>query len=281
MATRAFIGLKQGDNIQVIYNHSDGYPEYLGKMLEQHYNSEEKVKELLSYGDVSILKPTIEDSIFYHRDRGEELQKPTAYRGLKHLALSLKKDSFIEYIYIFDNGSWTTYSPAGLQKAAYSDDVAKTESAATIKGRISKFFEPKQEEPVAEETVYETHTDEVLPTTNPHWGFWGTMMNSEHIDNNNIVDIWEQAFDVVYQNTLDIDGVDLVDIRNFLDSRFGRQFANEVLNQLLPALRIKHDSEEELDILAISDNIIEEAWNKWPKTWKKYVVDVSKNRGSF
>ena len=56
MSTNAFIGIRENNSITYIYNHSDGYLEYLGKMLIEHYNSEEKAKALVALGDVSILK---------------------------------------------------------------------------------------------------------------------------------------------------------------------------------------------------------------------------------
>lgn len=89
MSTNAFIGIRENGSITYIYNHSDGYLEYLGKMLIEHYNSEEKAKALVALGDVSILKEKLEPaegtvhgfdydkrqegvSVFYGRDRGED-----------------------------------------------------------------------------------------------------------------------------------------------------------------------------------------------------------------
>ena len=56
MSTNAFIGIRKNGSISYIYNHSDGYLEYLGRMLLGHYNSEEKAKALVALGDVSIVK---------------------------------------------------------------------------------------------------------------------------------------------------------------------------------------------------------------------------------
>lgn len=56
MSTNAFIGIRENGSISYIYNHSDGYLEYLGRMLLEHYNSEEKAKALVALGDVSIVK---------------------------------------------------------------------------------------------------------------------------------------------------------------------------------------------------------------------------------
>jgi hypothetical protein len=89
MSTNAFIGIRENNSITYIYNHSDGYVEYLGRMLLEHYNSEEKAKALVELGDVSVVKEKLAPaegtvhsfdydkrqegvSVFYGRDRGEE-----------------------------------------------------------------------------------------------------------------------------------------------------------------------------------------------------------------
>lgn len=55
MATRALIGLlKQDGKVVVVHSHSDGYPEYLGAILNKYYLTINKVKQLLKMGDVSM-----------------------------------------------------------------------------------------------------------------------------------------------------------------------------------------------------------------------------------
>ena len=47
MATRALIGyLDEDRNFTCTYNHYDGYPDHLGKALLDHYDSDEKAKEI-------------------------------------------------------------------------------------------------------------------------------------------------------------------------------------------------------------------------------------------
>ena len=71
MATRSIIAKLDDNGVQAIYCHNDGYLSNNGKILDQHYQDEDKVDELLLLGDCSSLKDTIEDTIFYMRDRGE------------------------------------------------------------------------------------------------------------------------------------------------------------------------------------------------------------------
>ena len=89
MSTRSYIGIREkGNFIKYVYCHFDGYTiSGVGQMLFEHYKDEEKVKELISLGDISFLEKNINPSkdsnhsfytpekdvtVFYHRDRGDE-----------------------------------------------------------------------------------------------------------------------------------------------------------------------------------------------------------------
>jgi len=55
MGTRSRIGIQLKDeSILSVYHHWDGYPEWLGRILTTHYNSKEKVAELIDGGDMSV-----------------------------------------------------------------------------------------------------------------------------------------------------------------------------------------------------------------------------------
>ncbi len=118
MSTRSYIAMKTSENTyRGVYCHYDGYLDYNGVMLLEHYNSKERVEELLSYGNISSLrekitpekgsthsfdKPDKDVTIFYGRDRGEEGQE--AFTCTEE---ELKDPtSWIEYIYVFDSGKW-------------------------------------------------------------------------------------------------------------------------------------------------------------------------------
>ena len=56
MGTRSRIGLQLADDsILSIYCHFDGYPEFNGVKLVEHFNSYEKAAELIDLGDISCL----------------------------------------------------------------------------------------------------------------------------------------------------------------------------------------------------------------------------------
>ena len=55
MGTRGRIGIQlNGNSILSAYHHWDSYPEWLGKVLVEHYNTKEKVEALIDGGDMSV-----------------------------------------------------------------------------------------------------------------------------------------------------------------------------------------------------------------------------------
>ncbi len=88
MATRSRIGIAdpQG-NITSIYCHFDGYPSYIGRLLQTTYNTEEDAREIVSLGNLSSLDERLHPAsdsphsfhqrvpgvtVAYGRDRGDE-----------------------------------------------------------------------------------------------------------------------------------------------------------------------------------------------------------------
>ena len=54
MATRSRIGIQLSDeSVLSVYHHWDSYPSWLGRILKTHYNTREKVAELIDGGDMS------------------------------------------------------------------------------------------------------------------------------------------------------------------------------------------------------------------------------------
>ena len=71
-------------------------------------------------------------------------------------------------------------------------------------------------------------TIQIPSTQNEAWGFWGTM-------NEHAAAAWPMAMAAIADAT----GEDLENIRAFLDSRFGRHFADEVHNGLFDGKSMK------------------------------------------
>lgn len=122
MSTRSTIGIKnEKGEIKAVYCHWDGYPEWVGRILVKHYDTTEKVEELLALGDLSSLgervKPNeneehsfenpIDDvTVAYHRDRGEALNEARTFNAIGEVMAYF---NWNEYYYIFENGEWYVY----------------------------------------------------------------------------------------------------------------------------------------------------------------------------
>ena len=122
MATRSRVGLMLEDGtIKHSYCHFDGYPDGVGSILVQNYNTRDKIKELLSFGDMSYLtsvlhpegehsfeKPEQGVTVFYNRDRGETGVDSVVTTMDEYL--SVKYSSCIDYQYVYSGGQWWVFS---------------------------------------------------------------------------------------------------------------------------------------------------------------------------
>jgi len=112
MATRSRIAIEDQDGtVRSIYCHWDGYPEYNGVVLQESYQTREKVEQLIALGSISSLKPLanppegathtfnnpLEDvTVAFCRDRGEELSIKS-HKNVKEFSES----DIEEYGYVF------------------------------------------------------------------------------------------------------------------------------------------------------------------------------------
>jgi hypothetical protein len=115
MATRSRIGLELADgSILSIYCHWDGYPEFNGEKLTQHFNTKEKVKELVDLGDISCLWT----NAGYNNETLPEVGPlPYSSRGDNcpprldaDLCEYLLPNNNEEYAYVFRSGEWVCYN---------------------------------------------------------------------------------------------------------------------------------------------------------------------------
>ena len=123
MATRSRIGIELKDgSILSAYHHWDGYPEWLGRILNTHYNTKEKVAALIDGGDMSSCwtnerwdakpnkfgghesnKDGTEYGAQYYSQRGENC--PPRYDQTREEFLSDGE----EFSYIFTSAGWVCY----------------------------------------------------------------------------------------------------------------------------------------------------------------------------
>ena len=122
MATRSRIGIELTDgSILSAYHHWDGYPQWLGRILNTHYNSREQAAELIDGGDMSCawtkdrwtgkkvaeyVTENVEVEQYgpqYYSQRGEDC--PPRLDNTLQQYLSDGE----EYAYIFRDGEWVCY----------------------------------------------------------------------------------------------------------------------------------------------------------------------------
>jgi hypothetical protein len=133
MSTRSIIVIeKEGGKYFGIPCHWDGYLSNNGALLLDHYSNREKLEQLMSHGELSILKPEIEPNpakehsfdnpqenvcVYYGRDRGEiDYQKAKEFT-IKELDESYWKD----YIYIYGlDGQWKYFAVGRLDEGLKS-----------------------------------------------------------------------------------------------------------------------------------------------------------------
>jgi hypothetical protein len=106
MATRSRIAIENQDgSVTSIYCHWDGYIKSNGVILNEKYNTKDKVEALIALGDISSLDETIDRTVAYHRDQDDDLIQ-TPFNNVEELF----EDGFrsgVEYIYCFTkDGIW-------------------------------------------------------------------------------------------------------------------------------------------------------------------------------
>lgn len=105
MGTRSMIAVKVDDVFQGVYCHLDGYPEHMGKMLLNHYETLEKAIALLELGDLVSVNETLEMTVAFARDKGEELcpaEKFDSYEEMKDFFT----EADVEFFYLLQDGEW-------------------------------------------------------------------------------------------------------------------------------------------------------------------------------
>ena len=153
MGTRSRIGVMHGDVCKSVYCHWDGYLEHNGRILQEHYGSDQspKANHLVALGDISSLGKEIGEkhafsqfelraeevqaykeltenwTTFYGRDRGEEgVEFATDHTFAAFL--DRVEGCGAEYYYILKDGVWYCGSPDKGSKM-----VPLTEALAAIR----------------------------------------------------------------------------------------------------------------------------------------------------
>jgi hypothetical protein len=114
MSTRSNIAIETKDGLICnVYCHNDGYPEHNGVMLTTYYNDEDSAHNLINLGDLSFVDKTLETTIAYHRDRGEDYKGPQIW-GMKREWLRENGEQF-NYLYSAKDQKWRCYIESGYE----------------------------------------------------------------------------------------------------------------------------------------------------------------------
>ena len=117
MATRSRIGLQLADDaILSVYHHWDGYPQWLGVILKNKFNTREKVAELLDGGDLSSCDTTTDwdrneldqPRPLYYNERGEKTE-PRLDLNFDDYVENPDNDAEFLYIFTLDH-EWECYA---------------------------------------------------------------------------------------------------------------------------------------------------------------------------
>jgi hypothetical protein len=116
MGTRSRVAVMHGDVCKSVYCHYDGYLDYTGRILLEHYDST-AANALIARGDNSGVKETLEEMNFY-ADRGEEDVSWKVAHSFEEF-LEQVNSCWGEYYYVMKDGEWyagAIYATPGLIK---------------------------------------------------------------------------------------------------------------------------------------------------------------------
>ena len=148
MATRALIGYLDDDRVlTTTYNHYDGYPDHLGKILDKYFSNEELAKKIAGTGYISYIDDdgNIEANNKRNPDKtelGRDLDWEDAL-----LEMAKEIDNYgadFAYIWYEGDGDWSEIKNTGIRSMV--DQLAnQLASAATMYGPVDENKELKEE----------------------------------------------------------------------------------------------------------------------------------------
>lgn len=116
MGTRSRVAVMHGSVCKSVYCHYDGYLDYTGRILQEHWGSVE-ANALVAHGDNSGVKETLEEMNFYS-DRGETDVGYLVAHTFEEF-LEQVQGCCAEYYYVMRDGVWyagAVYEVSGLIK---------------------------------------------------------------------------------------------------------------------------------------------------------------------
>lgn len=141
MATRALIGYFDDDRVlTTTYNHYDGYPDHLGKMLNKYFSDEELAKKIAGTGYISYIDD--DGNIEVNNKRNPDKTELGRDLDWEDALLEMAKeiDNYgADYAYIWyeGDGDWSVIKNTGIRSMIdqLADELA---SAATMYGPVDE-----------------------------------------------------------------------------------------------------------------------------------------------
>jgi hypothetical protein len=141
MGTRSRVAVMHGNVCKSVYCHYDGYLDYTGRILLDHYDST-AANMLIARGDNSGVKETVEEMNFYE-DREAQDEDVTEFLDSTPWTVAHTFEEFLdqvescwgEYYYVMKDGVWyagAIYDTPGLIKnglVPLKDAIAAMEAA--------------------------------------------------------------------------------------------------------------------------------------------------------
>ena len=120
--------------VTAVYGHYDGYPEYVGKLLKQHYRNPSVIKQLIKLGKQGIStlgkkigkkhdfnmpydeKQKLGYTTFYGRDRGEKGNMSSTFKNREEYAKNTGSDIEYSYVWSMKDKKWYYFDRSKKQK---------------------------------------------------------------------------------------------------------------------------------------------------------------------
>ena len=134
MSTNSLVAyLNEDGSVVSSYVHYDGYTTGVGEMLLEHYNSEERARDLAwCLGYASSLKETISES---HEDRANTDEAET-YESYEDFEEYIRECSHLEYVYVWDStvSEWIVATWKNIKKKFHNGTCLDYEFESTWNG---------------------------------------------------------------------------------------------------------------------------------------------------
>ena len=118
MATRALIGyLDDSKKLTTTYNHYDGYPDYLGKILKEHYSGDEKAKEVASVGYITSIDEDGKINSKFNESANTMILDEEAFSAAMQIGDEVNGYG-ADYGYVYFNDEWNSIKNNGIKGMA-------------------------------------------------------------------------------------------------------------------------------------------------------------------